>query len=169
MRTSPVRDCHCEPVPLEIVIANQSADWCGNPPVLPRTTGQREPAPLEIVIANQSADWCGNPPVLPRTTERTTPMNYYVYILTNAHKNLIYVGVTNDLIRRVYEHKHHLDADSYTAKYNIDQLVYFETTSDVYSAISREKQLKGWNRARKNKLVEMKNPGWADIYESLLG
>ena len=139
LRTSPVRDCHCEPVP------------------------------LEIVIANQSADWCGNPPVLPRTTERTTPMNYYVYILTNAHKNLIYVGVTNDLIRRVYEHKHHLDADSYTAKYNIDQLVYFETTSDVYSAISREKQLKGWNRARKNKLVEMKNPGWADIYESLLG
>ena len=96
-------------------------------------------------------------------------MNYYVYILTNAHKNLIYVGVTNDLIRRVYEHKHHLDADSYTAKYNIDQLVYYETTSDVYSAISREKQLKGWNRARKNKLVERKNPGWADIYESLLG
>ena len=130
MRTSPVRDCHCEPA---------------------------------------SQRWCGNPPVLPRTTERTTPMNYYVYILTNAHKNLIYVGVTNDLIRRVYEHKHHLDADSYTAKYNIDQLVYFETTSDVYSAISREKQLKGWNRARKNKLVEMKNPGWADIYESLLG
>jgi len=104
----------------------------------------------------------------PRTAERTTPMTYYVYILTNAHKNLIYVGVTNDLVRRVYEHKHHLDVDSYTAKYNIDRLVYFETTPDVYSAISREKQLKGWNRARKNKLVEMKNPGWVDIYESLL-
>ena len=85
-------------------------------------------------------------------------MTYYVYILTNANKNLIYIGVTNNLIRRVYEHKHHLDKGSYTARYNIDQLVYFEETSDVEAAISREKQLKGWNRARKNRLVESKNP-----------
>ena len=155
--------CHCEPAPLEIVIANQSADWCGNPPVFPRTTEKT------MSLRTSAQRWCGNPPVLPDTIIKRKSMTYYVYILTNAHKNLIYVGVTNDLIRRVYEHKHHLDADSYTAKYNIDQLVYFETTSDVYSAISREKQLKGWNRARKNKLVERKNPGWADIYESLLG
>ena len=86
-------------------------------------------------------------------------MTYYVYILTNANKNLI---------RRVYEHKHHLDKGSYTARYNIDQLVYFEETSDVEAAISREKQLKGWNRARKNRLVESKNPEWKDIYTQIL-
>ena len=95
-------------------------------------------------------------------------MTYYVYILTNANKNLIYIGVTNNLIRRVYEHKHHLDKGSYTARYNIDQLVYFEETSDVEAAISREKQLKGWNRARKNRLVESKNPAWKDIYTQIL-
>ena len=95
-------------------------------------------------------------------------MTYYVYILTNANKNLIYIGVTNDLIRRVYEHKHHLDRESFTSKYNIDQLVYFEETSDVEAAIAREKQLKGWNRARKNKLVEGKNPEWDDIYTQIL-
>lgn len=95
-------------------------------------------------------------------------MTYYVYILTNANKNLIYIGVTNNLIRRVYEHKHHLDKGSYTARYNIDQLVYFEETSDVEAAISREKQLKGWNRARKNRLGESKNPEWKDIYTQIL-
>lgn len=95
-------------------------------------------------------------------------MTYYVYILTNANKNLIYIGVTNNLIRRVYEHKHHLDKGSYIARYNIDQLVYFEETSDVEAAISREKQLKGWNRARKNRLVESKNPEWKDIYTQIL-
>ena len=95
-------------------------------------------------------------------------VTYYVYILTNANKNLIYIGVTNDLIRRVYEHKHHLDRESFTSKYNIDQLVYFEETSDVEAAIAREKQLKGWNRARKNKLVEGKNPEWDDIYTQIL-
>ena len=93
---------------------------------------------------------------------------YYVYLLTNANKNLIYVGITNNLVRRVYEHKNHLDMGSYTARYNIDQLVYFETTKDVYSAISREKQIKGWNRKRKNKLVESMNPGWQDIYNTIL-
>lgn len=95
-------------------------------------------------------------------------MTYYVYILTNANKNLIYIGVTNNLIRRVYEHKHHLDKGSYTARYNIDQLVYFEETSDVEAAISRERQLKGWNRVRKNRLVESKNPEWKDIYTQIL-
>lgn len=95
-------------------------------------------------------------------------MTYYVYILTNANKNLIYIGVTNNLIRRVYEHKHHLDKGSYTARYNIDQLVYFEETSDVEAAISWEKQLKGWNRARKNRLAESKNPEWKDIYTQIL-
>ena len=79
-------------------------------------------------------------------------MDYFVYILTNQHNNVIYTGVTNDLIRRVYEHKNHLDKSSFTARYNVGKLVYFEVSSDVNSAIEREKQIKGWNRKRKNKL-----------------
>ena len=95
-------------------------------------------------------------------------MQYYVYILSNNHNNVIYTGVTNDLIRRVYEHKNHFDKSSFTARYNVDKLVYFEMTNDVESAINREKQIKSWNRKRKNKLIEEKNPGWLDIYESVL-
>ena len=95
-------------------------------------------------------------------------MQYYVYLLTNEKGNVIYTGVTNDLLRRVYEHKNHLDKGSFTAQYNIEKLVYYETTNDVESAIAREKQIKGWNRKRKNKLVESKNPNWNDLYDSLL-
>ena len=95
-------------------------------------------------------------------------MQYYVYILCNSNKNVIYTGVTNDLIRRVYEHKNHLDKGSFTSRYNIENLVYFEVTSDVESAILREKQIKGWNRERKNKLIESKNPDWIDLYSSIL-
>ena len=95
-------------------------------------------------------------------------MQYYVYILSNANKSVIYTGVTNNLLRRVYEHKKHLDKGSFTARYNIENLVYYETSIDIESAIQREKQIKGWNRKRKNKLVESKNPGWKDLYESLL-
>ena len=95
-------------------------------------------------------------------------MQYYVYLLTNEHGNVIYTGVTNDLLRRVYEHKNHLDKGSFTAQYNIEKLVYYETTNDVESAIAREKQIKGWNRKRKNKLVESKNPDWKDLYDDLL-
>ena len=95
-------------------------------------------------------------------------MQYYVYLLTNEHGNVIYTGVTNDLLRRVYEHKHHLDKGSFTAQYNIEKLVYYETTNDVESAIAREKQIKGWNRKRKNKLIESKNLLWEDLYPSIL-
>ena len=95
-------------------------------------------------------------------------MQYYVYILTNAHKSVLYTGVTNDLVRRVYEHKHHLDKGSFTSQYNVEYLVYYEVTNDATSAIEREKQIKGWNRKRKNKLVDIKNPGWEDLYDSLL-
>ena len=95
-------------------------------------------------------------------------MEYYVYILANKLNTAIYTGVTRDLIRRVYEHKKHMDPNSYTAKYDITKLVYFESTSDVKAAIEREKQIKGWNRKRKNKLVESKNPSWAELYDSIL-
>ena len=95
-------------------------------------------------------------------------MQCYVYILSNNQKNVIYTGVTNDLIRRVYEHKHHLDKGSFTARYNVEKLVYYEVTNDVESAIQREKQIKGWNRKHKNKLIEAKNPNWVDLYEGIL-
>ena len=93
---------------------------------------------------------------------------YYVYMLTNAHKNVIYTGITNDLVRRIYEHKHHLDKGSYTDQYNIEYLIYYETTSDVKAAIEREKQIKGWNRKRKEKLIATKNPEWNDLWEMIL-
>ena len=95
-------------------------------------------------------------------------MNYYVYILANITGTTIYIGVTRDLVRRVYEYRHKLDPNSFTAKYDVHKLVYFESTPDVRAAIEREKQLKGWNRKRKNKLVESKNPQWEDLYESIL-
>jgi len=74
----------------------------------------------------------------------------------------MYVGVTNDLIRRLYEHKNHL-IDGFTKKYNVTKLVYFEETSCIESAIAREKQLKGWRREKKNQLVETLNPNWLEI------
>jgi len=95
-------------------------------------------------------------------------MQYYVYILSNSYKNVIYTGVTNDLVRRVYEHKNHLDKSSFTSRYNLENLVYFEVTTDIDAAIAREKQIKGWNRKRKEKLIEAKNPNWNDLYESIL-
>ena len=93
---------------------------------------------------------------------------YYVYMLTNKTKTVLYTGVTKDLVRRMYEHRNHLDKGSFTARYNAEQLVYFEHTTDVYAAISREKQIKSWNRARKNALVESMNPQWDDLYQRIL-
>ena len=90
---------------------------------------------------------------------------YYVYILTNWNDKVMYIGVTNDLQRRVYEHKQEL-LDGFTKKYKVHKLVYFEETSDVRAAIEREKQLKGWLRKRKNELVETINPEWKDLSES---
>ena len=88
--------------------------------------------------------------------------DYYVYILTNEHGNVMYIGVTNNLSRRLYEHRKGL-ADGFTKKYNTHKLVYYETTTDINSAIAREKQLKGWSRSKKNALVESINPEWKEI------
>ena len=96
-------------------------------------------------------------------------MNYYVYILTNKNNNVLYTGITRDLIRRVYEHKSHVDNNSFTAKYKVDRLVYYEETSDVKAAIEREKQIKSWSRSRKVGLIFEKNPHWVDLYNQLLG
>ena len=89
-------------------------------------------------------------------------MNYYVYILTNWNDSVMYIGVTNNLTRRLYEHRNHL-VDGFTKKYNVHKLVYYEYTNDVYSALEREKQLKGWSRAKKNALVAKSNPTWIDL------
>ncbi|MCI9264457.1 MAG: GIY-YIG nuclease family protein [Oscillospiraceae bacterium] len=94
-------------------------------------------------------------------------MAYCVYILANATNVAIYTGMTNDLARRVYEHKNHLDPGSFTARYSITKLGYFETLDTARAAIEREKQIKSWPRARKNKLVETKNPSWQDLYNTL--
>lgn len=91
---------------------------------------------------------------------------YFVYILTNRTHRSLYVGVTSDLPRRLYEHKNEL-ADGFTKKYHIHKLVYFEETPDVNVAIAREKQLKGWTRAKKNALIETMNPDWTDLAEKL--
>jgi putative endonuclease len=86
---------------------------------------------------------------------------YYVYIMTNKTGTL-YTGVTNDLLRRVYEHKQKV-VPGFTMRYNITRLVYFEETSDIQSAIRREKQIKGWLRSKKIALIESMNPGWKDV------
>ena len=93
---------------------------------------------------------------------------YYVYILANVTGTVVYTGVTKDVIRRVYEHKHDLVPNSFTAKYSVHKLVYFEETSSIYAAISRERQIESWNRKRKNELVESMNPKWEDLYDSIL-
>ena len=88
--------------------------------------------------------------------------NYYVYIMANQYNNVLYTGVTNNLERRVYEHKNGL-IDGFTKKYHVHKLVWFESCSDVKAAIAREKQIKGWVRSKKIALIESMNPKWVDI------
>ncbi len=88
---------------------------------------------------------------------------FFVYIMANRSRTL-YTGVTNDLFRRVYEHKHKL-IRGFTARYHIDRLVYYEVFSDVRQAILREKQIKGWRRVKKIQLIESFNPEWRDLAE----
>jgi putative endonuclease len=90
---------------------------------------------------------------------------YYVYILASKKKGTLYIGVTNNLERRLYEHKHHL-APGFTAKYNVTKLVWFEQTSSIEAAIQKEKQMKKWNRSWKIRLIEENNPGWNDLGEA---
>ena len=87
----------------------------------------------------------------------------YVYFMTNTNNAVLYVGVTNNLERRVWEHKNHINPNSFTEKYKCHKLVYFEHTNDIRVAIEREKQLKNWKREWKNELIEKQNPEWADL------
>ena len=92
--------------------------------------------------------------------------NSYVYILASQRNGTLYIGVTSDLIRRVYEHKTKL-VKGFTAKYGVTQLVYFEEFDDIYLAIHREKRLKEWPRKWKLNLIEQENPGWRDLYTEI--
>ncbi len=96
-------------------------------------------------------------------------MQCFVYILTNKNHNVLYTGVTSNLIKRVYEHKNHLDKGSFTDKYNVEKLIYFEETADIKAAIEREKQIKSWKREQKLALVMKENPKFIDLYPRLLG
>jgi putative endonuclease len=91
---------------------------------------------------------------------------YYVYIMTNRYNTVLYTGITNDLLRRVHEHKQGLGG-GFTRKYSIKKLVYYESTGDVHAAIAREKQIKGGSRQRKIDLVDAMNPSWEDLYDDL--
>jgi len=88
---------------------------------------------------------------------------FYVYIMTNKSRTL-YTGVTNDLMRRVHEHKNKL-IKGFTSKYNIQYLVFFESTTDIHAALAREKQIKGWLRSKKTALIDSMNPNWKDLSE----
>jgi putative endonuclease len=87
---------------------------------------------------------------------------YYVYLLANWNNKVIYVGVTNDLERRIYEHKNKL-VEGFTKKYNLNKLVFFEETNDAHAAIAREKEIKRWRREKKDRLVNLENPKWEDL------
>ncbi len=92
--------------------------------------------------------------------------SYYVYILASKRNGTLYIGVTNDLVKRVNEHKANL-VIGFTSKYNLHTLVYFEETVNISAAIQREKQLKKWNRKWKLDLIEKSKPEWKDLYEDL--
>jgi putative endonuclease len=91
---------------------------------------------------------------------------YYVYILSNARNSVLYTGVTNDLTRRVYEHKNKFK-EGFTSKYNVTKLVYYEVFDSSYHAIEREKKIKGGSRKKKFELVNKFNPEWIDLYNDL--
>lgn len=95
-------------------------------------------------------------------------MEYYVYIMSSTSNYTIYTGVTNNLVRRVYEHRTGAAPDGFTTKYAVKKLVYYESTHDVLSAIEREKQIKSWSRKKKNTLIAGINHAWRDLYPELL-
>lgn len=92
---------------------------------------------------------------------------YYIYIATNNSNSVFYTGVTNSLVKRIYEHKNKL-ADGFTKKYNVSKLVYYEISNDISEAILREKQIKGGSRKKKFDLIFSLNPGFEDLYERII-
>ncbi|MFA5119409.1 MAG: GIY-YIG nuclease family protein [Candidatus Omnitrophota bacterium] len=102
-----------------------------------------------------------------RASKKMTQRIYYIYILAHKKNGVLYVGVSNDLIRRVYEHKNDF-VEGFTKKYKVHRLVYYESVNDIISATTREKMLKKWNRQWKVELIEKANPEWNDLYDELV-
>lgn len=92
----------------------------------------------------------------------------WVYILTNQNNKVLYIGVTSDLSKRILQHREKIHPDSFTAKYNLNKLVYYETLDSIVEAIEREKQLKGGSRAKKIALIESTNPEWRDLFDEVV-
>ena len=93
---------------------------------------------------------------------------YYIYIMASKRNGTLYTGVTNNLLKRVYEHKNDL-VEGFTKRYGVNRLVYYEHVEDINSAIQREKRLKKWRRQWKVDLIKQANPGWKDLYNELVG
>jgi putative endonuclease len=115
--------------------------------------------------------WCEHKNVIPVKTgiQYLLPKmgkTYHVYILASKRNGTLYTGVTSDLVRRVYEHRHG-QANGFAKQYGVHDLVYFESTSDAAAAIQREKQIKKWNRNWKLELIEKSNPEWRDLCQDL--
>lgn len=91
----------------------------------------------------------------------------FIYIMTNKNKTTLYVGVTSDLRSRIYEHKTHLYPNAFTARYNLDFCVYYETFIGIEEAIAREKEIKKWRREKKEELINTLNPEWNDLWEEI--
>ncbi len=108
---------------------------------------------------------------LPRTSDAQSLAMAHeagaVYILCNKAQTVLYTGVTNNLVRRVFEHREHVEPRSFTARYRVNRLVCYEAFDDIVAAIQREKQIKGWTRARKNALVAHTNPTWSDLWSQI--
>ncbi len=94
-------------------------------------------------------------------------MKWYVYIITNKKQGVLYIGFTKDLKRRIYQHKNKVHPTTFSAKYNLDKLVYFESFEDEKEARLKEKQMKKWNRGWKIELIEKMNPHWMDLYKGI--
>jgi putative endonuclease len=92
---------------------------------------------------------------------------YYVYIISSYNKKVLYIGVTSNLVKRIYEHKNEI-VEGFSKKYKIKYLVYYEITGDIESAIKREKQLKNWRREKKETLICKMNPSWKDLYQEII-
>ena len=118
-------------------------------------------APISFAMLRMTIIWVQENKLV--FNKRQEMYEYYVYIMSNKTR-MIYVGVTNDLERRVYEHKNKL-VPGFTSRYNLDKLVYFDSTNDITAAIEREKEIKGWVRRKKTALINSMNPEWKDLAE----
>ena len=92
----------------------------------------------------------------------------YIYFMTNTHRNVLYIGVTSNLKKRIWEHRNHIFNNSFTEKYNLEDLVYYEGFMGIEEAILREKQLKNWSRKKKDFLVNQANKDWKDFYDEIM-